>query len=124
RDRFDDRGDTAALLADAVRLGALQLDLRRSVGAVSELVLQTLDEKRVAAPVVEDAGQEKAGEPARRVREPEERVAHRRRAEPLPSVERIAGAVDWLGTRLVRSHVGAALLLGERHAREHARLLT
>ena len=82
-DHLDDRRDAATLLADTPRPRALEPDLRRRVRAVAELVLQPVDVERVAPAVREDARQQVARQPARRLREDEERVAHRRRAEPL-----------------------------------------
>ena len=59
--------------------------------------------------------------------EHEERVAHRRRAEPLVAGELVLGAgaaaVDRPGDGGVGAHVGAALLLGHPHAAQRARLL-
>ena len=87
-DHLEDRGDAAPLLADERRRRALQRDLGRRVGAVPELVLQALEPNAVALAVLGHARDEEAREPVRRLREHEERVAHRRRAEPLVAVER------------------------------------
>ena len=91
---------------------AVERDLRRGVRAVAELVLEPLDpEARLRR------ASEEAREPGRRLREHEERVAHRRRAEPLVPVEH-PGVTGRPRGRLVRAHVGAALPLGHRHPAE------
>ncbi len=100
-----------------------ELDLGRGVGAVAELVLEPPDVEAVAAPVREDARQHEAREPAGGVREHEEDVAHRRRAEPLLARERVAAVRERLRARLVGAHVGASLPLRERHPGEETRLV-
>ena len=91
-DHLDDRRHAAALLADHPRPGAVELDLAGGVGAVAELVLQALDAEAVAAAVGQDARQQEARQPAVGLREHQERVAHRRRAEPLVAGELVLGA--------------------------------
>ena len=86
-DHLDDRRHAAALLADEPCPRRRELDLARRVRAVAELVLQPLDVKAVARPVRQHARDEEAREPAVGLRKHEERVAHRRRAEPLVPVE-------------------------------------
>ena len=61
--------------------------------------------------------EEEARDPGRRLREHEERVGHRRRAEPLVPVE-LPGLAAPARGRLVRADVGAALPLGHRHPAE------
>ena len=82
-DHLDDRRHAAAGLADHARPRAVELDLGRRVGVVAELVLQTLDVELVARAVGQDARQQEAGEAVVGLREHEEHVRHRRRAEPL-----------------------------------------
>ena len=106
----------------------LELDLAGRVRAVAELVLEPLDVDRVALAVGREARQEEAGDAALGLREHEERVAHRRRAEPLVAGDLVLGAgaaaVERPRRRGVGAHVGAALLLGHRHAAERARFLS
>ena len=111
-DHLEDRPEAASLLADEARDRAVERDLRRGVGAVAELVLQPLDPEARLRPL-----EQEAGEPGRSLREHEERVAHRRRAEPLVPVQ-LPGLADRPRRRLVRAHVGAALALGHRHPAE------
>ncbi len=82
-DHLDDGRHAAALLADQPRGGAVVLDLARGVGVVAELVLEPLQEHPVAGAVGQDPRQEEAGQPAGRLRQHQEHVAHRRRGEPL-----------------------------------------
>ena len=91
-DHLDDRRHAATLLADHPRPGAAELDLAGGVRAVAELVLEPLDLDRVALAVGGEARHQKAGEPALGLGEDEERVAHRRRHEPLVAGERVLGA--------------------------------
>ena len=92
-DHLDDRRHAAAGLADHLRPGVVQLDLRGGVRAVAELVLEALDVHRVARPVGEDARHQKAGQAlggavgGLGLGEHEEQVGHRRRAEPLVAGE-------------------------------------
>ena len=60
-----------------------ELDFGRCVGPVAELVLQPHDAQRVALPSGPPARQQEAGQPARRLRQHQEAVGHRRREEPL-----------------------------------------
>ncbi len=119
-------GTPAAGLADELRPGAVQLDLARRVGAVAELVLQALQVHGVAGAVGQDARQREARQALGRLRQDEEEVAHRRRAEPLVAGQDVLAArpaaVDRLGHGRVGAHVRAALLLGHRHATQRARL--
>ncbi len=75
-------------LADAHGIGVVELDLRRGVGAVAELVLQPLEMQRVDRAVGPKARHEETGQPARRLRQHQERVAHRRRHEPFVAGDR------------------------------------
>ena len=120
RDHLDDRADAASLLADAARPGTVEADLGGSVGTVAELVLEPVDVERVALAVGQDARDEVAGEPAGSLRGDEERVAHRRRAEPLVAAQRRLAVAGRPRDGLVRAHVGAALALGQRHPAERA----
>jgi len=58
---LDQRGDAAPFLSDDTRAGAAIFDFARSVGTVAALVLQTLDEKRIAVAGGKRAWDEKAG---------------------------------------------------------------
>ena len=73
--------------------------------------------------VRKDARQQVTRQPAGRLREHEERVAHRRGAEPLVTVQRRLAVSHRPRDRLVRAHVRAALPLGHRHAAERTRLV-
>ncbi len=111
-DHLEDRPEPTSLLADEPGDGTVERDLGRGVRAVAELVLQPLDPEARLRPL-----EQEAGEPGRRLREHEERVAHGRGAEPLVPVQlpHVAGRPR---RRLVRAHVGAALALGHRHPAE------
>ena len=130
-DHLDDRRHPAARLADHARVRAAQLDLARRVRAVAELVLEPLDlEPGVARAVGQDARQGEARQALGGLGQDEEQVAHRGAAEPLVAGELVLGsaparpAAGQRGrARRVRADVGAALLLGHRHAAERARLL-
>ena len=71
--------------------------------------------KPLRVPSGSTRGSEEAREARRRLGEHEERVAHRRRAEPLVPVEHVLAAGRSAGDGRVRAHVGAALALGHRH---------
>ena len=116
-DHVDDGGDAAPFLADRPRIGAVEFDLGRSVGAVAELVLQPLQMQRVDAAVRQEARHQKARQAIWRLRQDEEGVRHRRRQEPLVAGDAVfAAAADQLGLGRRRAHVGAALLLRHAHA--------
>ena len=122
-DHLDDRRHAASLLADEPRPRGVELDLARRVRAVAELVLEPLDVEAVARPVREHARDEEAREPAVGLREHEERVAHRRRAEPLVPGQLVLAVAQRPRGRHVRADVRAALPLGHRHAAQRAALL-
>src|SRR5205823_7569719 len=82
-DHLHDRAYAASLVAHQPRPGVLELHFGGRVASVAELVLQPLQVEAIALPFRRPARQEKTGEPARGLREYEERVAGRRRAEPL-----------------------------------------
>ena len=69
-----------------------ELDLRGSVGAVAELVLEALQAERIDLPVRPKSRHQETGQPARRLRQHQERVAHRRRHEPFVAGDAIAFA--------------------------------
>src|SRR5207237_8828630 len=115
-------GNAPALFADEMGERRLELHLAGSVAPVPELVLEPLQAEAVLRPVREHARQEEAGEPPRGLREDQESVAHRRRAEPLVTGEPVR-APGRLGASGVRADLRAALLLGHRHADERAPLL-
>ena len=112
-DHLDDRLDAAAFLADEPCFRGAKLELGRRVGAVAELVLQPLDPEALLTP-----RHEEAREAAGRLREHEEDVRHRRRAEPLVPVEPVHPVVGRLSRRRVRADVRPALALGHRHPAE------
>src|SRR5258706_62500 len=113
---LDQRGDAAPFLSDDPRAGAAILDFRGGVGAVSALVLQTLDEKRVARAVGKRTRHEKAGQPRLGTCKGEKGVAHRGRAEPLVPGELEFAFAHRHRPRRVGAKVRAALPLGHRHA--------
>ena len=98
----------------------LELHLRGRIGAVAELVLEPLEGQRVDAAVGQEARHQEAGEPARRLRQHQEGVAHGRRHEPLVPGDQVLGPRPAVarGRRRggVGAHVGAALLLRHAHA--------
>ena len=108
--------------------GLVVLDLGRRVRPVAELVLQPLQVHAVPGAVRPDPGQQEAGQPAGRLGEHHEQVAHRRRGEPLVPGQQVAPSpptprrLHRDGAGGVRPDVRAALLLGHRHAREQAPL--
>src|SRR3954468_11663796 len=90
-DHFDDRRDAATLLADEPRPRPAELHLRRGVGPVAELVLQSLKVNAVALAVRGEPRHEEARQPAGSLRKHQERVAHRRGEEPLVTGDLILG---------------------------------
>ncbi len=79
--------------------------------------------KPFRAPSVEHSRNEEARQPVGRLRENEERVAHRRRAEPLLAGEHVVRRPSGSAPGLVGAHVRAALPLGHRHPAERAALV-
>jgi hypothetical protein len=67
--------------------------------------------------------QQEAGQTARRLREHEEAVGHRRGEEPLVARQRVVVATEGFGAGRVRAHVRAALLLRHAHAEGDAALV-
>ena len=65
-DHLDDRAHAAALVAEPLGQGAVELELRGGVGAVAELVLEPHDVDPVAGAVVEDPRHHEAGHARRR----------------------------------------------------------
>ena len=122
-DHLDDGAHAVALLADQPGERARVLDLGRGVGAVAELVLEALDQDGVARAVGAPARHQEAGQARRRLRQGQEAVGHRRRAEPLVAGQLVGAVAERARLRGVGAHVGAALLLGHRHADQHARLV-
>ena len=114
-------------LADHLRESAVVFDLGGGVRLVSELLLQAHDLNGVAFPVRLDARHEEAGEAFIRVGQRQEGVAHRRGAKIFvahqPVVAARAARTEREGTRRIGAHVGAALLLGHRHANGQPALL-
>ncbi len=112
--------DASAFLTDAPGKSLGELDFARSIGTVAELVFQALQANRIARAVRPKARHQKAGEPARRLRQNKKRIAHRGRHEPLVTDDRIA--FRRRGSRRgIGAHVGAALFLGHAHAERHSR---
>jgi hypothetical protein len=111
---------TAPLFADHPRQRAAEFDFAGGVGPVAEFVLQTLDIELVAGVVRAMTRQQKTGQAFFSLRQGQERIAHRRRTEPLVSHQLIRLARPGLADRVrasgVRTHIGAALFLGHGHA--------
>ncbi len=80
---LDDRANALALVADALRVGAREFNFGRRIGAVAELVFQALELHGVDRSIRRKARHEEAGQPLVRLRQHQERVAHRRRHEPF-----------------------------------------
>src|SRR5205823_11985781 len=110
----------AAFLANETRPRAVKLHFARGIGTIAELRLEPLQVKCVRLPIRRPAWQKKTREPAGSLREHQKGVTHRSRAEPLVPVDNIFAAADGLGSRSIGAHIGTALLLGHRHADEHA----
>jgi hypothetical protein len=113
----------AALVADQPAGRAVELDLGACVGAIAELVLQPLHGHCVdplACPVGQPARHEETAQALGRLCQHEERVAHRRREEPLVPGDPVAASPEvfarGLGPRRICAHVGATLLFGHAHA--------
>ena len=102
---LDDGAHARALVADAQRICAGKFDLARRIGAVAELVLQPLQPQRVTEPSGPEARHEKAGQPARRLRQHQEGIAHRRGQKPFVSGDRIASPAGVAVVELARTSV-------------------
>ncbi len=124
-DHTEDDGKPPPLLAEQAGERPVILDLGRGVGAVAHLVLEAEEaEARVARPIGQPAGEEEAGETGGRLRQGEEGVRHRGRAEPFMAGEAIpAGLARGFGAGGVGPHVRSPLFLGHRHADGNTRLL-
>ena len=118
---LDDGAHAGALVADPQRESLGELDFARRIGAVAELVLEPLQPQRIDRAIGPKARHEKTGQPARRLRQHQKGVAHRRGEKPLVPGDRIGISGRRRG-RGVGAHVGAALLFGHAHAERHARL--
>ena len=105
----------------------IEFDFAARIRLVAKLVLQALDADCIDAAVGQPARQKEAAQPRTCLREHEERVAHRRREEPLVADEAVAltPRVDAIRQRLRRvgANVGPTLLLGHSHAHRHSGLL-
>ena len=119
---LDDGADPAAFLADQPRDRLVVLDLGRRVRPVAELVLEPLQVHAVPAAVRQHPGEQEAGQPAGSLREYQEHVAHGGRREPLVPGQQVAAVTRRDRPGGVGPDVGAALLLGHRHARQQAPL--
>ena len=87
---------------------------------VAQLVFEALDADRIDRVIGQHTRQEEAGEPAGRLRQDQERIAHRRGKEPLVPRDAITRAPGIVaighGLGRVGAHVRSALLLGHAHA--------
>ncbi|MNG99025.1 hypothetical protein D3C79_581850 [compost metagenome] len=123
RHHLDDGRHAASLLANHPRQGPAELDFAGGIGAVAELVLQALDVELVAVVIRAMTGQQEAAEALVGLRQGEERIAHRRRTEPLVPDQLIRLPWPWRADRVgaggVGAHVGATLFLGHGHADCH-----
>ncbi len=119
---LDDGANSAALGADSLRPGAVELDLGGGIRLVAELVLQPLEADRVLRAIRPVTRHQVTGEAAFCLGEHEEGVAHRRRHEPFVAADLDMVAVCG-GARDVGAHVGATLALGHAHAQRDAVLL-
>src|SRR3546814_8889950 len=97
-------------LADEPAVRPLQLDLRGGIGAVAELLLQALQAQRVYRAVGQEARHQETGEPALRLGQHEEAVAHWRGEEPLVADQDVRLArprgTGGLGAGGIGAHVG------------------
>ena len=118
---LDDGAHAGAFVADAPGVSAGEFDLARRIGAVAELVLEPLQPQRIDRAVGPKARHEKTGEPARRLRQHQKGVAHRRREKPFVAGDRNRNLRHGRGGGGIGAHVGAALLFGHAHAERHAR---
>lgn len=107
-DHLDDGAHSVSFLADSPGPGADVFDLARCVGAISQLVLEALDVKRIACPVGRPARHQKARQSAGRLGQGQEGVGHGCRTEPLVAGQPISAVALWLGPRGVGAHVRAA----------------
>ena len=126
RHHLDDGANATTFLAHHPRQRAAQLGLARRVRDVAHLALQSQHLHRVLAAVGPPTRQQEARQPAGRLRQHQERIAHRRRDEILVADE-LVGSARTLGVHRVRTggvgaHVRAALLFGHRHADRQALL--
>ena len=123
-DHLDDRRARRALprrrAAPSAPSSSISLDAFERSPSLS---LSRSMRKPLREPSGSTRGRRKHDRPRGRLREHEERVAHRRRAEPLLPVERRTRRRRPAARGRVRADVGAALPLGHRHADERAALL-
>ena len=114
---FEDGGDAAPLVADAMRPRAAELDFRRGVRPVAELVFQPQQPERILRTIGPVPRQQEAGQPIRCLREHQEGIGHRRREEPLVANQRVFARLrERCRGGGVGAHVGTALFLGHAHA--------
>ena len=88
RHHLDDGRDAAALLADQPRRARLRTRPRRRHSSGCRACPSGAGRQRVDAAVGQEARHQEAGEPARRLRQHQEGVAHGRRHEPLVAGDR------------------------------------
>ena len=100
----------AALLAQDPSWQVVVLDLRGGKAAAAELVLQPLQAESWVRPL-----RDKAGDSCLGLREREEDVEDRVRAEPLVTGQLEPAIADRLGDRRVRAQIRTTLLLGHDH---------
>ncbi|MNV15836.1 hypothetical protein D3C71_1065750 [compost metagenome] len=122
-DHADDGRHPAALLAHPLRPGPAQLHLAGGVGPVAKLVFQAHQTERVAAAIGQAPRHEETAQAARRLRQHQEAVGHRRGEEPLVPHQLVAAVGLQLGAGGVAAHVRAALLFGHAHAQGDAVLV-
>ena len=118
---LNDGAHAGALVADPQCESAGEFDFARRVRAVAELVLQPLQPQRIDRAVGAKARHEEAGEPARGLRQHQERIAHRRGQKPFVSDDGVRVSRR-RGSGNVGAHISAALLFRHAHAERHARL--
>ncbi|CAB5618105.1 Uncharacterised protein [Pseudomonas putida] len=121
---FDDGRHSTPLFTDHPRQGAAKLHFAGSIGAVAELVLQTLDIELIVRVVGAVAWQQEAAQALVGLGQRQEGIAHWCRAEPLVADQLVrlarARGSDRIGPGGVGPHIGAALLLGHGHAEGHS----
>src|ERR1700739_3246202 len=86
---LENRGNPTALFRDQQSVGVVELDLARGVRAIAAFVLEALETPSIDTAVGLKARHQEARQPARRLRQDQERIAHRRGKEPLLAAEAI-----------------------------------
>src|SRR5690625_4459367 len=103
-----------------------QLDFRRSIGAIAQFVLQSLDQDGVLSTIGLPARHEQTGQPPGSLGQNEKTIAHGGRAEPLVARQPILPprppARHRTGPGGIGRHIRTALLFRHRHAQGGAGL--